>query len=134
MANTTFKGPVISTNGFVGAVTGNVTGAVTGTTVSASTSLTVGAGTAITKILKGTVSLTVSALAAAAEEDVDAAVTNATAGDIVIITPLEATAETGLTWTAWVLSSGNITARFGNTSGSSLTGSTSNWQYCLIRS
>lgn len=30
MANTNFSGPVISTNGFIGAVTGNVTGNVTG--------------------------------------------------------------------------------------------------------
>ena len=33
MANTTFSGPVTSTNGFVGAVTGNVTGDVAGSTV-----------------------------------------------------------------------------------------------------
>ena len=31
MASTTFSGPVTSTNGFVGAVTGNVTGDVAGT-------------------------------------------------------------------------------------------------------
>jgi hypothetical protein len=30
MASTTFSGPVTSTNGFIGAVTGNVTGNVTG--------------------------------------------------------------------------------------------------------
>lgn len=30
MANTTFSGPVTSTNGFVGAVTGNVTGGIDG--------------------------------------------------------------------------------------------------------
>lgn len=30
MANTTFTGPVISTNGFQGDVTGDVTGAITG--------------------------------------------------------------------------------------------------------
>lgn len=30
MANTTFSGPVTSTNGFVGNVTGNVSGSVTG--------------------------------------------------------------------------------------------------------
>ena len=30
MANTTFSGPVTSTNGFIGATTGNVTGDVTG--------------------------------------------------------------------------------------------------------
>ena len=32
MASTTFSGPVTSTNGFVGALTGNVTGNVTGVT------------------------------------------------------------------------------------------------------
>ena len=31
MANTTFSGPVTSTNGFIGAVTGNITGNVAGT-------------------------------------------------------------------------------------------------------
>jgi hypothetical protein len=36
MANTTFSGPVISTNGFVGTVTGGVTGPVAATTLSAS--------------------------------------------------------------------------------------------------
>lgn len=36
MASTTFSGPVTSTNGFIGAVTGAVTGAVAATTLSAS--------------------------------------------------------------------------------------------------
>jgi cytoskeletal protein CcmA (bactofilin family) len=36
MASTTFSGPVTSTNGFIGAVTGTVTGAVVATTLSAS--------------------------------------------------------------------------------------------------
>ncbi len=49
MANTTFSGPVISTNGFVGNVTGNVTGNVAGavaaTTISASGNATL-SGTA----------------------------------------------------------------------------------------
>lgn len=42
MASTTFSGPVTSTNGFVGPVTGAVTGAVAATTLTASgvTSLT----------------------------------------------------------------------------------------------
>ena len=31
MASTTFSGPVTSTNGFIGAITGNITGNVTGT-------------------------------------------------------------------------------------------------------
>jgi cytoskeletal protein CcmA (bactofilin family) len=36
MASTTFSGPVTSTNGFIGAVTGAVAGAVAATTLSAS--------------------------------------------------------------------------------------------------
>ena len=40
MANTTFTGPVISTNGFVGDVTGDITGDVTATTVTATGALT----------------------------------------------------------------------------------------------
>ena len=36
MATTTFSGPVVSNNGFVGAVAGAVTGAVAATTLSAS--------------------------------------------------------------------------------------------------
>lgn len=45
MASTTFSGPVTSTNGFVGAVTGNVTGAVAATTITASGNATL-SGTA----------------------------------------------------------------------------------------
>jgi hypothetical protein len=45
MARTTFSGPVASTNGFIGAVTGNVAGAVAATTLSASGNATL-SGTA----------------------------------------------------------------------------------------
>lgn len=45
MASTTFSGPVTSTNGFIGAVTGNVTGAVAATTLSATGNATL-SGTA----------------------------------------------------------------------------------------
>lgn len=44
MASTTFSGPVTSTNGFIGALTGNVTGSITGlasvTTLTAASTLT----------------------------------------------------------------------------------------------
>jgi len=43
MASTTFSGPVTSTNGFIGAITGNVTGNVTGDIFSSVQSLS-GAG------------------------------------------------------------------------------------------
>jgi len=45
MSSTTFSGPVTSTNGFIGAVTGNVTGAVVATTITASSNATL-SGTA----------------------------------------------------------------------------------------
>ena len=50
MASTTFSGPVTSTNGFVGAVTGDVTGAIkvpTYTVATAPSAATAGAGTLI---------------------------------------------------------------------------------------
>jgi aspartate-semialdehyde dehydrogenase len=43
MASTTFSGPVTSTNGFIGALTGNVTGNITGDVFATSQSLS-GAG------------------------------------------------------------------------------------------
>lgn len=46
MASTTFSGPVTSTNGFVGALTGNVTGNVTGATVAVTGNVTADSGTA----------------------------------------------------------------------------------------
>ena len=47
MASTTFSGPVTSTNGFIGAVTGNVSGVVTLTAYTVSTVPTAGAGKVI---------------------------------------------------------------------------------------
>lgn len=46
MASTTFSGPVTSTNGFVGALTGNVTGNVTGATVTVTGNVTADSATA----------------------------------------------------------------------------------------
>jgi len=46
MSSTTFSGPVTSTNGFVGAVTGDVTGGVAATTLTTTGTVTLN-GTAI---------------------------------------------------------------------------------------
>ena len=46
MASTTFSGPVTSTNGFVGTLTGNVTGSVTGATVAVTGNVTADSATA----------------------------------------------------------------------------------------
>lgn len=92
-------------------------------------------GTALTKWLKGTVAVTISALAAAAEEDLDVTVTGAAAGDIVVVTPLEATMEAGVgILGSWVASADTVTIRVTNASGSSLTGSTTNFSYLIIKS
>jgi len=47
MASTTFSGPVTSTNGFIGNVTGNLTGNVTATTVTATGNVTADSATAV---------------------------------------------------------------------------------------
>ena len=70
------------------------------------------AGTLITKIEKGTVSVTVSALAAGAEEDIDVTVTGAVAGDAVMVNPTEAAAETGLSVAAaWISAADTLSIR-----------------------
>lgn len=126
MAATHFSGPVVSTNGFTGALTG----AVTATTVTASTSLAVGSGGATIKAIKsGTVSVTVAALNDGAEADVDVTITGLAAGDAVLIFPTDAAAETGLYYNCWVGGADTATIRMGNVKGSALTGSTANWTY-----
>jgi len=92
-------------------------------------------GTTLSKILKGTVSVTLAATAAAAEEDVSLTITGAAAGDIVIMTPLNAAMETGVAIVAcWVSAANTVKVRISNVHTSSLTGSTASWSYCVIQS
>jgi hypothetical protein len=92
-------------------------------------------GTLITKVLKGTVAVTIGAIAAGAEADVEVTVAQAAAGDIVAVTPLNAAMETGVgILAAWVSEAGKIKIRFTNAHTSGLTGSTSNFSYLLIKS
>ena len=66
MANTTFSGPVISTNGFVGDITGNITGNVTGTlTGRVIGTVTTRAGAGAVPITSATVQITTTGSAAA---------------------------------------------------------------------
>lgn len=92
-------------------------------------------GTLITKILKGTISVTLAATAAAAEEDVSLTISGAAAGDIVMLTPLNAAMETGVAIVgAWVSATDTVKVRVSNVHTSSLTGSTANWSYLIIKS
>ena len=70
MANTTFSGPVISTNGFVGDFTGNITGNVTGNVTGNLTGIVIGtvttrAGAGAVPITAATVQITTTGSAAA---------------------------------------------------------------------
>ena len=98
--------------------------------------LTLGSGgSEVSKILKGTVAVTISALNAAAEEDVEVTVTGVAAGDAISVTPLAAAMETGVAIVgAWYSAANKIKIRFSNVHGSTLTGSTSNFTYLIIKS
>jgi hypothetical protein len=88
----------------------------------------------LTLTKKSSVSVTVAAITAGAEADVDVTITGASLGDAIVIAPRDAAAETGLMWNAWVSAANTVTIRMTNASGSTLTGSTSNWDYLLISS
>ena len=78
---------------------------------------------------------TVSALAAAAEEDLTISDSDATLGDIVLVSPSAAGAETGFAiCAAWVSVAGTIKVRISNVSGSTLTGGSRTFSYALLRS
>jgi hypothetical protein len=85
--------------------------------------------------VKGIIAVTVSALNAAAEEDISVTISGAAAGDVVMMTPLDAAMETGVgVLASWVSATNTVKIRVTNASGSQLTGSTSNWSYLLIQS
>lgn len=104
---THFKGPVVSTNGFQAGAS----------------------GASISAINSGTVSVTVAALLAAAEADVDVTISGLAAGDAVVLMPPEAAMETGLMFNCWVGAANTLSIRMTNASGSTLTGSTTDWTY-----
>ncbi len=92
-------------------------------------------GTLLTKVLKGTISVTVAALTAGAEADVSVTIAGAAAGDIVLMTPLDASMETGVSVGAiWVSAANTVKIRMSNLHSSTLTGSTALWSYCIIQS
>ncbi len=94
-----------------------------------------GTGTILTRVVKGTVSVTVAATAAAGEEDVVLTISGAEAGDYISFTPTEAAMEAGLSISgAFVSDDDEVTLRLSNQSGSGLTGSTEDWTYLLIKS
>jgi len=89
----------------------------------------------LTAIIKASVAVTVTTVAAAAQADIVVAVPNAKDGDSVQVTPAAAAMETGLAVVnAWVSSAGNVSIRVANMKASgALTGSTSNWSVLVTK-
>ncbi|NIO44970.1 MAG: hypothetical protein GTN36_05465 [Candidatus Aenigmarchaeota archaeon] len=80
----------------------------------------------------GSASVTVSALAAAAEEDLSITDTNAEVDHVVSVSFANAAMETGLSVSAaWVSAAGTIKVRISNQSGSGLTGGANTIYYTL---
>lgn len=88
-----------------------------------------GQGAIITKSAE----VTVSALAAAAEEELTISDSDAEVGDVIVCSPSEALDEAGLCIaSARVSAAGTIKVRISNQSGSGLTGSTEDLYYAII--
>lgn len=88
-----------------------------------------GQGAIITK----TAAVTVSALAAAAEEELTISDSDAEVGDVIVCSPSEAMDEAGLSISsARVSAAGTIKVRISNQSGSGLTGGENNLDYAII--
>ena len=90
-------------------------------------------------IYVGSGSITVAALAAAAEADYTISDDNAVAGDVVLASPANAMAEQGFSLVAaWVSASGTVKVRVSNLGGAgaqgALVGGANTLYYALIRS
>jgi hypothetical protein len=124
---THFKGPVTSTNGFVGSLT-------TADPLLA-TGLTVGSGTQITKILRGTVSVNPASLNGTTAADTSVTISGAATGDTVIMNAPTAGLTAGMFIVgAWVSATDTVKVRLYNSTGAPIDEAAANWSYCLIRS
>ena len=94
MATTTFSGPVVSTNGFV-----------------------VGSGATVSKLLSASATLDFASISAAAQADLTITVTDAAAGDEVILA-LPAAPAAGIVFNAFVSAANTVTIRASNISAS----------------
>ncbi len=109
----------------------NGTGSVTATKLAVSASLAVGSGgIAIKAIKSAAIEVIIPAALAAAEAEVTLTITGVAAGDLVQLAPIDAAMETGVGILAvWVSAANTVKLRITNASGSTLTGSTANWNY-----
>lgn len=131
MSATHFSGPVVSSNGFTGALTGDVVA----TTVTASTSVAIGSGTAITKVVKGTIAVNPSSLLTLTGEVLTLTITGAAVGDAVILHPPAAGLTAGmLVGQAYVSATDTVKVAVFNGSAGTIDEASATWIYTLIRS
>lgn len=112
MAKTTFKGPVISINGFkVGS----------------------SAAQAVTYIAKGTVSVDPGSLTTLTSSETSVTISGVAVGDMVIMNP-PASLETGLVFSgARVSATDTVLVRLSNMTAGSVDGAALTWSYTIIR-
>lgn len=124
------SGPLTSTAGFVGAVTGNLTGNVE------SSSLNIGAGGAIVYILKPTVvSVNIASMAAGVMSETSVTVTGAALGDQVLVTPPADLDASLMVAGAFVSATNTVKLRVRNNHATDpVDPAAQNWIFALIRS
>jgi hypothetical protein len=94
-----------------------------------------GGGTAITKVLKGTVSVTVAALLTGTQADVEVTIAGVGPTDTIVVTPLAAAMEASLGIVGAFYSTANkIKIRTANLGAGTLTGSTTLFNYTITQS
>lgn len=127
MGRTTFKGPVVSVNGFEGLL--EVADPLL------AEGLTVGEGTQITYIEKGTVAVNPASLDDGDSADTSVTITGAAAGDTVIMNPPTAGLDAGIYFVgAWVSAADTVKVRLANHSGGTVDVASASWAYTLIKS
>lgn len=135
MAASHLSGPLTSTNGFVGAVTGAVTGDTAGVHTGGvvSSSVNIGSGGALTFVKKVAVSVNPASIATVTLAEETVTVTGAVAGDAVIVNP-PTTLDAGIAVVgAFVSAADTVKLRLYNSTGGGVDIAAANWVFTLIR-
>lgn len=135
MAASHLSGPLTSTNGFVGAVTGAITGNTAGVHTGGvvSDSVNIGSGGALTFVKKVAVSVNPASINTVTLAEETVTVTGAAAGDIVVVSP-PAALDAGIAVVgAFVSAANTVKLRLYNSTGGSVDIAAGNWVFGLIR-
>lgn len=127
MAASHLSGPLTSTAGFVGAVTGNVTGNVV------SSSVNIGSGGALTFVKKGQVTVNIAEVGAGLVVETSITITGAVASDTVIMNPPAALEANVCVVGCFVSAADTVKLRVFNPTGAPIDPASASWEYCLVR-